>query len=107
MRQLTVLRRRELRFKAGPGEVLEAGHDTERRLDAAGACSLAAPRDPLQHAHVFAEAGPDEAPLAVAAEPVHPKNLRRLLERSADLQPVTKVVAHVVAAKGEHRHRIT
>src|SRR3990170_6448014 len=57
-RDLLVPLAREL-LQAAPIEVLEPRHDAERGVDAAGA-ALAAPDDPLQHAHVLAKAGPDE-----------------------------------------------
>src|ERR1044071_2433192 len=104
-RKLCVLRRRELRFDPRPGEVFEARHDPERCLDSRG-IALAAARDPLKHAHVLAEARPDELAFRVAAEPVHPEDLRRTREAAAHLQPVAEVVAHVVATESKHRHRI-
>jgi hypothetical protein len=39
--------------------------------------------DPLQHAHVLAESGPDELAVGVLAEPVHVENARRLAQRAA------------------------
>src|SRR5205814_1736965 len=63
--------------------------------------------DPLQHATVLAITGPHELSVFVLTEPVHVENLRKLCTRAlTDLQPVTEVVAHVVAAEGKHRHRI-
>src|SRR5690606_726672 len=57
-------------------DVLGAGHPAEQRL--VGICPAAAAiDDPLQHAHVLAEAGPQEATLAVLAEPVHAEDARR------------------------------
>jgi len=61
----------------GPVEVLVARHDAERCFHAFRV-ALAALNDPLKHAHVFAEARPDELALRVAAEPVDAEDARRL-----------------------------
>ena len=92
-------------LQARPVEILVARHGAERRLHALRA-ALAALDDPGEHAHVLAEARPEELAVRVAAEPVDAEDLRRLLHRAAHLQPVGEVVAHVVAAEGEHRHRV-
>ena len=64
--------------------------------------------DPLQHAAVFAKARPDELAPLVLAEPVDEVDARQLgrIAVAADLQPVRIVVAHVVAAEGQHRERV-
>ena len=62
--------------------------------------------NPLQHAQVVAEAGPEELAAFVGAEPVHAEDPRRLRQRRADVEPVREVVAHVVAAERQHRHGI-
>jgi hypothetical protein len=74
-------------------------------LDAARP-ALAALDDPAQDAHVLAEPRPDELAVRVAPEPVHAEDLGLLLDRAAHPEPVPEVVAHVVAAKREHRHGI-
>src|SRR5690606_29562752 len=102
-RKLPVLAAREL-LEPGPVQILEARHDAERRFHAAGA-TLAALDDPAQHAHVLAEPGPYEAAVRVAPEPVDAEDARRMPHGASHLQPVPEVVAHVVAAEGEHRHR--
>ena len=65
---------------------------------------------PLQHAHVVAEAGPDEVALVVGAEPVDVEDRQDLgalgLQPLAQVEPVLEVVAHVVAAEGQHGERI-
>ena len=78
--ELGELRRRQL-LQARPVQILVARHDAERRFDALRA-ALAALDDPFQHAHVLAEARPDELAVRVAAEPVDAENLRRLLHRA-------------------------
>ena len=62
--------------------------------------------DPLEDAHVFAVAGPEEFAVLVFAEPVDVEDARRGGEGALHLEPVTEVVAHVVAAEGEHGHGV-
>ena len=62
--------------------------------------------DPLQHAHVLAEAGPEELAVLVAAEPVDVEDPRRVLQAAAEVEPVVEVVAHVVAAERQHGERV-
>ncbi len=62
--------------------------------------------DPLQDAEVVAEAGPEELAVLVAAEPVDVEDPRRVLEPAAEVEPVAEVVAHVVAAEGQHGERV-
>ena len=78
----------------------------DRGLDRLG-LAVAAAEDPLEHAAVLAEAGPEELAVGVFAEPVDVEDARQLRALAlADLQPVGEVVAHVVAAEGQHRHRV-
>ena len=63
--------------------------------------------DPLEDAHVFAVAGPEEAAVGGFAEPVDVEDAGRGREVALHLQPVTEVVAHVVAAEGQHGHGVT
>ncbi|MNQ64064.1 hypothetical protein D3C85_784680 [compost metagenome] len=60
--------------------------------------------DPLQHAGVVAKARPDELAVLVLAEPVDEEETRQLRRVGllAQLQPVAEIVAHVVAAEGQH-----
>ena len=69
---------------------------------------VAAAEDPLEHARVLAEPGPEEvAVVGVLAEPVDVEDLRQLRAVAlADPQPVGEVVAHVVAAERQHRERV-
>ena len=71
--------------------------------------TVTALKDPFQHAAIFAIAWPKEFASLVLAKPVNVKNLRQLGragERS-HLEPMRKVIAHVVAAKRKHSHGIT
>ena len=60
----------------------------------------------LQHAHVLAEARPEELAALVLAEPVDAEDARRVRDLAAELQPVVEVVGHVVAAERQHRERV-
>src|SRR5713101_7540041 len=62
--------------------------------------------DPLEDSHVLAVPGPEESPVAVAAEPVHAEDLRRIGQPRPEVEPVSEVVGHVVAAKRNHGHGI-
>src|SRR5690606_27508302 len=63
--------------------------------------------NPFEDAAVLAEAWPDELAVLVLPEPVDEVDLRQLRARLlADLQPVTEIVSHVVAAEGQHRERV-
>ena len=62
---------------------------------------------PFQHPHVVAIAGPDKLAIIPFAEPVDTENSRQrravCCTALRHVQPVLKIVAHVVAAKGQHR----
>ena len=45
-------------------------------------------------------------PFGVLAEPVDVEDARRLAELALHLDPVAEIVAHVIAAEGQHRHGI-
>ena len=62
--------------------------------------------DPFEHAHVVAETGPEEAAVVVAAEPVHAEDARGIGDALAHVHPVAEIEGHVVAAKGQHGHRV-
>ncbi len=62
--------------------------------------------DPLEDAHVFAIAGPEEFAVFVFAEPVDVEDAGRGGESALHAEPVPEVVAHVVAAEGKHGHGV-
>ena len=62
--------------------------------------------NPFQHARIVPEARPQKLAVGAPAEPVHVENLRRVGNLSAHVQPVLEIVAHVVAAEGQHGHGI-
>src|SRR5207245_6770832 len=70
--------------------------------------AVTALEDPLQHAAIFAVPRPQELVIFVLPEPVDIVNLRQLgwIGMPADLEPVRKVITHVVTAEGEHGHGI-
>ena len=61
---------------------------------------------PFQNAGVLAVAGPEELALGAFSEPVHMKNAGHIFDEFPHLEPVSEVVAHVVTAEGQHRHRV-
>ena len=73
---------------------LDRRDEADRRLDALD-LAVAAAEDPLQHAAVLAEAGPQELAVVVLAEPVDVEDLRQLrgVGLRADREPVREVVA--------------
>ena len=105
---------REQQGQVGPGDVQALKVQRSRCREVAdrgpGGLGVAGQPldDPLQHADVLAEAGPDELARRVLAEPVDVEQLRQLLRVGllADLQPVPEVVAHVVAAERQHREGV-
>ena len=86
-------------------EILERRGPTDLSF-MSGGMAIAAFHDPVDDAHVFAESGPEEFSVLVLAEPVHMEEARQVGEVAAHLEPVTEVLAHVVAAEWQHRHRI-
>src|SRR5262249_47374606 len=96
-----------LRAEPEPAEIepVELRHPSDRRV-AGARLALDAPQDPLEHADVLAEARPEHPAVVAGPEPVDVEDARRTREHPADLEPVREVLAHVVAAEGEHPHRI-
>src|SRR5262249_807723 len=83
------------------------GKDADRRLDR-GTAACATFEDPGKDARVVTESWPQEVAFGVFFEPVDVKDLRQLVRvcTLGKRQPMTEVVADVVAAEGEHRERI-
>src|SRR5262249_18450870 len=63
--------------------------------------------DPFKDPHILTKTGPQKFIGSTLSEPVYMKNLRRFSESFAHLQPMAKVIPHVVAAERQHSHRIT
>src|SRR5271165_2000096 len=69
--------------------------------------AVATLKDPFEDAAVFAVAGPQKLSILVLAKPVHVENLWQLCVRlGSHLEPVRKVIPHVIAAKRKHGHGI-
>src|SRR5262245_27322919 len=68
-------------------DAARGGQQPDGRLGSGGAI-LAARDDPLEHAQILAEAGPDEAAVLVLAEPVHVEDLGGLGDGRPHVQPV-------------------
>src|ERR1700731_298545 len=86
-------------------DVVYSGQPTNRRFGSAAA-AFTSVDDPLQDAHVIAKARPKKISGLSFAEPVHIKYERRIGQPLSDIDPVPKIVADVVAAERQHRHRI-
>ena len=91
--------------QAGQVEAFGRGHVADRRLHGVG-LAAAAVENPLDHAQVLAVARPEELAVLIGAEPVDVEDLGRVGHPPAHVQPVLEVVAHVVAAEGQHGHRV-
>src|SRR6185312_7755228 len=90
---------------SGPSDVLMTWHPADGGL-AASSPTVRAVDDPFENAHVLAEARPHEFAFSVLAEPVDVKNLRRLAQMALHPDPVSEIVAHVIAAEGQHGHGV-
>ena len=93
------------KIEAGQVEAFGRGHVADRRFHGVG-LAAAAVENPLDHPQVLAVAGPEEIAVLVGAEPIDVEDLGRIGHAAAHVQPVLEVVAHVVAAERQHRHRI-
>src|SRR6476659_988026 len=88
-----------------PVEVFIAGLPAEGGFLAE--CPAASPvHDPLEDAHVFAEARPEKCAVFAFPEPVHVKNARRFAQGTLHIDPVAEIVAHMIAAEWQHGHGI-
>ena len=71
---------------------------------------VAAVKDPGEDTAVVAEAGPHELAFGALAEPVHAEDFGQVafgFTGFADFEPMFEVVAHVVAAEGQHGEGVT
>src|SRR6185312_827280 len=96
--------------EAFPVDVVVVGGPADGRLLADGAAADTVD-DPLEDAHIFAVAGPEEfawlsIDLRAAAEPVDVEDAGSGGEVALHAEPVPEVVAHVVAAEGKHGHGV-
>ncbi len=88
--------------KPSPVDVLVTGDETNCALLSTN-LAVDALDDPLEHARVLSEAGPEELARGGAlAEPVDVEHSRLVLERLAHAEVVAEVIAHVVAAERDH-----
>ena len=91
--------------EAVPMDVLVARHPADGSFAAQGA-AVCAIHHPLQHAHILAIAGPQELAVGILQEPIHMKNPGCLTQAARHLDPMPEIVAHVIAAEGQHRHGV-
>ena len=81
------------------------GDAADRCLDG-GSAAVTTAKNPFQHAHVVAKAGPQEFAVVAFAEPVDVENLRQLHAGLFETEPVREIITEVVTAEGLHRHRV-
>src|SRR3954470_23197216 len=79
-------------------QIMGTRQPTYRRFDRAPK-PFTAVDDPLEHAHIFAEAGPQEFPVRSFAKPIHVEDKRRVAEAFSYVQPVLEVITYVVATE--------
>src|SRR5437764_1072938 len=94
-----------IQFESSQVEVVRARQPADRRLQRA-ATSFAPINDPLQYAHVFAKAWPEEFSVRAFAKPVHGENLRWIREPFPNVEPVLEIISNVIPAERQHRHWI-
>ena len=92
-------------FESFAGQARCLGHVADRRFIRLAA-AFRALDDPAQHAEVLAESRPEKSAALVTLEPIDAENFRRIGHLLAHRQPMAPIVAHVVAAERQHRHRI-
>src|ERR1700745_856230 len=86
-------------------EIVRAWQPAYGRFNRATA-SFAAIDDPFEDAHIFTETRPQEFSVRAPAEPVDVKNEGGTSEAFSHVEPVLEIVADVVSAEWQHRHRI-
>src|SRR5438445_3035418 len=93
------------KIQAGPFHIVVIGHPADGSFAALGAYAGTV-HNPFEDTHIFAVAGPDEFSFGVFTEPVHVEDARSDGKRALHLDPVTKIIAHVIAAERKHGHGI-
>src|SRR6516164_11281019 len=61
---------------------------------------------PLQHAHIFAVAGPQECAIGIFTKPVDHEDARWVGDPELHHKPMVPVITDVVTNEGKHRHGI-
>ncbi len=87
-------------------DVLSVGNITDSGLFCING-AFASLDDPLENAEVVAEAGPHEVAIIIKSEPVNVEDLGKIGSLGLHVEPMCKVVAHVVATEGKHSHRVS
>src|ERR1035437_2801439 len=93
------------RVETSPFDVFKVGSPADGGFLALGSAPDAVD-DPLENTHVLRVAGPQKTARLVLAKPVDVEDARRIGERPLHLDPVPKVVAHVIAAERQHGHGV-
>ncbi len=82
-------------------EIFEERHPAEGTFFGADAV-MAAVHDPFEDAHILAETGPEEVAVFVFTEPIDVEDAGEMFDFLPHIEPVPEVIAHVIAAEGEH-----
>src|SRR5437867_12870482 len=93
------------KIEPAPFHVFVVGHPADGSF-AAKSASADAIDNPFEDAHVFAVTGPEKFAFGIFAEPVHVEDARRDAECARHLDPVTEIIARVIAAEWQHGHWI-
>src|SRR5271170_8133119 len=88
-----------------PLDILESGCPANRSFHSLSPAPHPI-HNPLQNAHVLAEPRPQVSAIPVFPEPVDMEDARGGGELTLHAQPMPEVVAHVIAAEGQHGHRV-
>src|SRR2546421_313702 len=91
--------------QAGKIEIFLSRHPTEGGLGGADA-AMTTVHNPFEDAHVLAKSGPEKVPGLIFAEPIDMIDPRRIFNPPPHIEPVTKVITHIITAKREHGHRV-
>src|SRR5581483_1813059 len=88
-------------FQSAPVNILVSGYAPDGVFNAVST-TIRTVNNPLQHAHILPVSGPYKFPVLILAKPVDSKNRWRIGNSLSKIQPVIKIVGHVIAAKRQH-----
>jgi len=93
-------------FKTGDVDIFGLGKVTDSGL-VSSYLACAAVKDPEKNTHIVAKAGPDEVAFIVGSEPVNVEDKGNVRHDVRHAEPMSKVIAHIVAAEGKHSHGVS
>src|SRR5687768_5038819 len=89
------------KVESPPIHVLVLRHPSERRFGP-DRFTTRSFNYPFQHAHILTKAWPREFSVLVLEEPVNRKDTRRIGKLASEVQPMRKVIAHVITGERQH-----